>query len=99
MCVKRKPTTRARNAATATCNVALLNRDNLKVQRNPSFGGGRKSVFAVVDVMVVAMANRTRHFARQWRRRARDEHSVFWNQVVFCLSKNNVFFQFASTSH
>ena len=42
MYVNRKPTTTARKVATATCNVALLKRDNLKVQRTLSFGGGHK---------------------------------------------------------
>ena len=45
MCVKRKPTTTtttARNVAIATCKVALLNHDNLKVHITPSFGGGHQ---------------------------------------------------------
>jgi hypothetical protein len=76
MCVKRKPTTTARKVAIATCNVALLNRDNLKVQ-NPFVWWRTQSVAAVVAVMVVAMANRTGRYVCQWRRRARDEHVVF----------------------
>ena len=36
----------------------------------------------MVSVMVVAMANRTGCYASQWRRRARDELSVFVSEQV-----------------
>ena len=44
MRVNREPTTTARKVAIATCNVALLNLDSLKVQRTPSLGGGHNAL-------------------------------------------------------
>ena len=77
MCVKRKPTTTARKGG--DCNVQCCPAQARQPQstENPFVWWRTQSVAAVVAVLAVAMANRTRRYASQWRRCARDEHSVF----------------------
>ena len=61
------------------CNVqcCLAQARQPQSTENPFVWWRTQSVAAVAAVMAAAMANRTRRYANQSRRRARDERSVF----------------------
>ena len=101
MRVNRKPTAIASKVAIATCNVALLKLDNLKVQRTLSSGAGHKVLPLRLPLWLLLWQNRTGRYASQWSGCARNEHSACGIKFVnMCYFKSNSsVYKYFSKSH